>query len=54
MRHGDVIEGGMTDLVADVTLLGSTRQTNALLFYSLGDEVDKGRSRTVALIYNLL
>ena len=25
---------------------GSTRQTNALSFYSLGNEVDKGRSRT--------
>ena len=30
---------------------GSTRQTNALSFYSLGNEVDKGRSRTASLIY---
>ena len=30
---------------------GSTRQTNALSFYSLGNEVDKGRSRTTSLIY---
>ena len=30
---------------------GSTRQTNALLFYSLGNEVDKRRSRTAPLIY---
>ena len=30
---------------------GSTRQTNALSFYSLGNEVDKGRSRTAPLIY---
>jgi len=33
---------------------GSARQTNALLFYSLGNEVDKKRSRTAPLIYNLL
>ena len=32
-------------------VLGSTRQTNALSFYSLGNEVDKGRSRTASLIY---
>ena len=30
---------------------GSARQTNALLFYSLGNEVDKERSRTASLIY---
>ena len=30
---------------------GNTRQTNALSFYSLGNEVDKGRSRTASLIY---
>ena len=30
---------------------GSTRQTNALSFYSLDNEVDKGRSRTASLIY---
>jgi len=33
-------------------VLGSTRQTNALSFYSLGNEVDKGRSRTASLIYS--
>ena len=32
-------------------VLGNTRQTNALSFYSLGNEVDKGRSRTASLIY---
>ena len=30
---------------------GITRQTNALSFYSLGNEVDKERSRTASLIY---
>ena len=30
---------------------GITRQTNALSFYSLGNEVDKERLRTVSLIY---
>ena len=30
---------------------GIARQTNALSFYSLGNEVDKGRSRTASLIY---
>ena len=30
---------------------GGIRQTNALSFYSLGNEVDKGRSRTASLIY---
>ena len=30
---------------------GIARQTNALSFYSLDNEVDKGRSRTASLIY---
>ena len=41
----------MTDLIADVTFQEAHVRPMHSPFYSLGNEVDKGRSRTASLIY---